>query len=913
MADEEQVENAEKLADLLEKHNKSLEKQKEHLKEIRKFQDKTNAAMKEIIQQVQIGEKENLSLTEERLAKEEIHLQNVKETKKETEKLIQQSERIVKLLEEETEKRIDNETITNEQMNDISAQVSEHKDFIKTLTSEKKELEDQELSSRKRVVLAKSLNKTYENTKQKVAGITTILIGSSKVQETWLGSVMKTANTAGGISTALRGAKEVIVSSIAPANLFANIISKMVQSTAFMVAQTDDALASFNKATGAGGRFNEQIIETGQSNLEFGVGLQESAEAFQALHSEMSLFSQLGKQAQGEAATLTTRLQGIGIAADITAQNLELSTRVLGMTVGQSIAAQEQLAALSEQIGVAPQKLAGDFAAAIPKLAQYGPRATSIFNKLAVQAKATGIELNTLVGIAQQFDTFEGAAQAAGKLNAILGGGLLNSTELLLASEEERIKMLRESIDLSGRNFDSMNKFEKMALANAAGITDMAEASKLFGATSVEFVKMQKEQRTLQERAEASASMMKKLNLIVQAFAVAVEPIIDIIHFFADGFLRLNKFLDGNLAKVLALGTGFLALTGKLGFVSGWVRKLIPGFGGLGSSAGKAAESIGKGLAGGITSVGKAAKTASVPILKLSVAIALAGVGVAVATAGIALLASQMKGMGLEVLALVAVVGILAASMIGFIAVLTLLAPVSAAIAPLLIPISIVMLALGLAIGIAAAGAALLALGFSTIVDSATNLFKVFIDGAPHLSTVASGLLMISGAIAALSFAGLGIVTIASAFGVLTAGVISLAAALSLVSTEELVSLGQMAKALDGMTIEKSVAFQASMEGFEQAVTSIAAVPPATMSNVTEFVQRISEVTALRGAAGLHGAVGSGGAEGPMGAPGLSPGSTTTAATAGNREIVLKLDNRELARAVISVLDDEMKLNLVGQ
>ena len=129
--------------------------------------------------------------------------------------------------------------------------------------------------------------------------------------------------------------------------------------------------------------------------------------------------------------------------------------------------------------------------------------------------------MNTLMSITKQFDTFEGAAQSAGKLNAILGGGVVNSMDLLNATEEERVRLLIQSMALSGKNYESLNRFEKQAIASAAGIQDMTEANKLFSMSLSSYDDMQSKARgasaeaaKLQERAQAATDFADKLYLL---------------------------------------------------------------------------------------------------------------------------------------------------------------------------------------------------------------------------------------------------------------------------------------------------------------------------------------------------------------------------------------------------------------
>ena len=145
-----------------------------------------------------------------------------------------------------------------------------------------------------------------------------------------------------------------------------------------------------------------------------------------------------------------------------------------------------ELLATAQALNVPAGKMASDFNNAMDELAKYGPEGIEVFKELAAQAKAAGVEMNTLLGIAKGFDTIEGAAEATSKLNAVLGS-TLNSMEMLNATESQRIELIRQSVTASGRSFDSMTRHEKQAIANAAGISSMADASKLFGTNAAAF------------------------------------------------------------------------------------------------------------------------------------------------------------------------------------------------------------------------------------------------------------------------------------------------------------------------------------------------------------------------------------------------------------------------------------------
>ena len=195
---------------------------------------------------------------------------------------------------------------------------------------------------------------------------------------------------------------------------------------------------------------------------------------------------------------------------------------------------------------------------------------------MAAASKGLGVEMGTLLNLTGQFDTFEGAANAAGSLNAVLGGDLLNSMDMLNATEDERIRMILQATDASGKQWSSMGKFEKMAVANAAGITDMAEANKLFGGGLKGFddaqAKMAENAKSEEELAAAKAAsvdMQKKLTLVMQQLAVAMQPAISFIHGMLDGILGLNDAFGGYLLPIVVGGIAALySLVKVIQFVS---------------------------------------------------------------------------------------------------------------------------------------------------------------------------------------------------------------------------------------------------------------------------------------------------------------------------------------------------------
>ena len=377
------------------------------------------------------------------------------------------------------------------------------------------------------------------------------------VSGAWKGTVIGSFFQ-GDFEANLQRTAMALTDNFSAANMLGSALMRVQESTLMMVVSADAQFAEVNKLTNSTGEYNDMIMDTMQNNQQYNVSVEDAAESVNALFTEMSNFSNMSKEAQAAAVETTAQLKGLGIDAQTTAANFEILTGALGMSSAAAAHVQKDFAAMAADLGVSANKIAKDFERNADVFTAYGDEAVRVFKETAAAAKATGIEMNALLGITTQFDTFEGAAKAAGQLNAVLGGGLLNSMDLLNASEEERVRMLIQSVEMSGKSFNQMSKFERQAVMNAAGITDMTTANKLFGQSLAEYDAAQRKvednaeaQAKLEERAAAAANMQDKLKRIMEQFAVAVTPIINVIHFLLDGLLSLNDMTGGMLIPTL--------------------------------------------------------------------------------------------------------------------------------------------------------------------------------------------------------------------------------------------------------------------------------------------------------------------------------------------------------------------------
>lgn len=290
----------------------------------------------------------------------------------------------------------------------------------------------------------------------------------------------------------------------------------------------------------------------------FGIAFKELQQAENNLRDGMIGFSDASLEARQIMKGNAAQMNNLGVSIDTSAKNYDFLTKSLKMTGKQAVQTNDMLARSGLAAGISVKKMLSDFSQIGPQLAAQGPKATEIFTELAKQAKYLGLEVSNLLGIVgSAMDTFEGAANAAGRFNAVMGGDYLNSIELLNASESERVQILKRSMEATGKSFETMGKQEKMAIANALGVRSVDEAQRLFAGSSEEMRRKQEKQAETEERLnqlkEEAVSIGSRLASMFQAVAAVAAPFVVIIEMLAKGFTILNDKTAG-MAGLIVTG-----------------------------------------------------------------------------------------------------------------------------------------------------------------------------------------------------------------------------------------------------------------------------------------------------------------------------------------------------------------------
>jgi hypothetical protein len=353
---------------------------------------------------------------------------------------------------------------------------------------------------------------------------TTMGITDLEITDTGLGMLFNSTNW----SHLAASLKETLTLSKFGASMYL----KFVQATMMQIVALDQSRASMQRATALGAGYNDMLSDNANALRSVGLGYAEAAQGIMAVQTNMSNLALLSREAQADLSLAAAANEQLGISADVTARNMNTMMQAMGMTTEAAISHSNELASLAISLGRPPRQVAEDFAAAAPQLARFGSRMTGVFEELQIQAAATGVSMQELLNIAERMDTFEGAAEAAGRLNAILGGGVLNSMDLLAAEGPDKIRLIQEAFGRAGISMGELDQRTQRYVASVLG-TDALQANRLLtgsiGDQEAALRSLRLEEEDLEAQREQAASIQQKLTALMSAFGVAVMPLVEMI------------------------------------------------------------------------------------------------------------------------------------------------------------------------------------------------------------------------------------------------------------------------------------------------------------------------------------------------------------------------------------------------
>ncbi len=401
----------------------------------------------------------------------------------------------------------------------------------------------------------------------------------------------------------------------------------------------DKAGAAFTKTTGFSRDFDGAIASTNDRLRQFGVSAEDASKATVSLRKSLSNFTVLSGQTQQGLIDVVSSLNEIGVSTDDSSQTILSLTKSFDMSATAAGNMTREIAMSGDALGKTASQITKDYNKTLSVLAVYGAKSVKIFKAIAAQSAAAGVEVDTMMGIANKFDTFADSAKTAAKMNAILGTSF-SGNNIMMMDHDKRIEHVIKGIQRTGVAFKNLDKFTQQAIANQLDIKNLDEARRMLGGNVAEYKRLQKEQariakneEALQERMKDGMDILEQLKLIMADFAVNLEKngMIDTIKGIVDG-------LGGFLIWLKDVNPWMIAGTGLLLSLGGALWNMLQMAGSIkifGAISGKTIEGLGTSVAAAITKVGAAGTSSSVGLGSLS--ISMGGVAAALIAGGAAI------------------------------------------------------------------------------------------------------------------------------------------------------------------------------------------------------------------------------------------------------------------------------------
>ena len=400
-------------------------------------------------------------------------------------------------------------------------------------------------------------------------------IGQSKLAEFTFG-VLKLAKTDKGMD-ALRESFNKYFNRV---NIGMSILTKVIEATIAYALAIDKATAAFAKNTGAGRIMSKEIAAVGSQFRNVGIDAEMAGKAAEKLFGRFPTFATQTRGVREELMATVAGLENLGVSADDSVESINFFSENLELSASRAAMLTREMALTGKALGKTATDITKDFNKSLKILAVYGDKAPKVFQNIAAQAAAATSSVDSLLSVAGKFDTFQDAAETTGKLNAILGTSL-STTEMMMATEDERIEILRRTFQAQGIAMKELDRFTQKAVAATIGIDDLNEAQRILGMSMGEYTSFRrkaeaadKSQKEFNKRMQEAMSIVRKLKMMMMEFAISLGPIIDSVAAIVQGFLNFMTMGNGIFLKIGLISTGVLLLSKFLFPLTGMVKLL---------------------------------------------------------------------------------------------------------------------------------------------------------------------------------------------------------------------------------------------------------------------------------------------------------------------------------------------------
>ena len=333
-----------------------------------------------------------------------------------------------------------------------------------------------------------------------------------------------------------------------------------------MIFSVDKATKAFTRQFQMGEEYEERLRAQTKAMNEYGVSIEDAAAAHSSLIRNMSNFVLLSTTQQDMLGKTAALAQEQGIAFDDMSRGMHASMKFFGESASGADRVSRELISTAKALGYAPGDLASKFGSMANQFAKFGDTGVKAFKDVARISRLTGFEMEKVLALANKFDTFEGAAEMTGKLNAALGGNFVNAMDMMMATDPaERFNMIRESLENAGLSFDEMSYYQKQFYADSLGLSDVGDLA-LMMSGRMDLMSGSSNQSAesyveMQENAQKSMNIMEAFNAILQDNADAFISLGNKLNSLTKWFLENKGFVKFLISAYVGLKMATFANT----------------------------------------------------------------------------------------------------------------------------------------------------------------------------------------------------------------------------------------------------------------------------------------------------------------------------------------------------------------
>ena len=259
-------------------------------------------------------------------------------------------------------------------------------------------------------------------------------------------------------------------------------------------------------------------------------------------------FIRLQDQLKGAADEMFLMNRGMGISGE-SMKMLAINAEAMGGSLEESM--QEGMIAsahLANQFGIDVKQIGKNMDKMMKNMSDFGHLSQKELAATAAYSAKLGVSIESLTKLMSGFDTFESAAQNAGKLAEAFGMNVDVMGMMNAENPAERMDMLRKSFEETGKSVNDLSRHELKLLSESMGGIPVEELKAGLSMSSDEMgfgdfsdaAEEAAEKLTPEQAMEKVAKSIDKLNQ--QLTKLSGGPLTDFINGFKEGLMNSKEF-----------------------------------------------------------------------------------------------------------------------------------------------------------------------------------------------------------------------------------------------------------------------------------------------------------------------------------------------------------------------------------